>query len=66
MNLLSVYQKNLLSFIKKKKMHNRLTKIGGKVKRKNKRKVLETKKREGRNNYKKKLETDFFFNLQYN
>ena len=47
-------------------MHNRLTKIGGKVKRKNKRKVLETKKREGRNNYKKKLETDFFFNLQYN
>ena len=47
-------------------MHNRLTKIGGQVKRKNKRKVLETKKREGRNNYKKKLETDFFFNLQYN
>ena len=48
-------------------MHNRLTKIGGQVKRKNKRKVLEMKKHEGKNNYWKILETDFFFlNLQYN
>ena len=65
MNFLSIYQKNLLSFTKKK--HNTLTKIGGKVKRKNKRKVLEMKKREGKNNYRKILEIDFFFfNLQYN
>ena len=42
-------------------MHNRLTKIGGQVKRKNKRKVLETKKREGRNNYKKKNQKQIFF-----
>ena len=42
-------------------MHNRLTKIGGQVKRKNKRKVLETKKSEGRNNYKKKIRNGFFF-----
>ena len=61
MNLLSIYQKNLLSFNKNIKKHNRLTKIEGKVKRKKKRKVSETKKREGKNNYRKILETDFFF-----
>ena len=52
---------NLLSFNKKIKKHNRLTKIEGRVKRKKKRKVLETKKCEGKNNYRKILEMDFFF-----
>ena len=33
----------------------------GKVKRKKKRKLSETKKREGKNNYRKILEMDFFF-----
>ena len=61
MNLLSIYQKNLLSFNKKIKKHNRLTKIEGKVKRKKKRKVSKTKKCEGKNNYRKILEMDFFF-----
>ena len=50
-------KKNLLSFTKKK--HNRLTKIGGKVKRK--KKVLEMKKREGKNNYRKILEMYIYF-----
>ena len=67
MNLLSIYQKNLLSFNKNIKKHNRLTKIEGKVKRKKKRKVSETKKREGKNNYKKYIRNGFFFfNLKYN